>query len=285
MKSTTSVLIEKADGTREPFVRAKLENSLRKAGANPHSIETITNHIEGELKDGTPSGAIYRHAFELLRKSELVAASRYSMKRAVFELGPTGFPFEDFLAEIFRAKGWNGLTRQVLRGKCVTHEVDLLAEKGGVVIGAEAKFHNELGIKSDLKIALYVESRHQDLRDRPIEVFGGKSISEYWLITNTKFTSEAIEYGRCAGLSLISWNYPVKGNLQNLIEETAIFPITALGSLSRAERNRLIGNGVVLCRDVLRRPERLEELGFKGRKLASVVGEARALCNISHHVE
>jgi len=285
MKGSTGVLIEKADGTLEPFVRTKLENSLRKAGANVHSIETIAGHIEGELKEGTPSGAIYKHAFELLRKSELVAASRYSMKRAVFELGPTGFPFEDFLAEIFRAKGWNGATRQLLRGKCVTHEVDLLAEKGGVVIGAEAKFHNELGIKSDLKVALYVESRHQDLKDRPLEQFGGKTISEYWLITNTKFTSEAIEYGRCAGLSLISWNYPAKGNLQSLIEETAIFPITALATLNRGERMRLIGGGIVLCRDVLRRPERLEELGFKRGKLTAVLDEAKALCNISHRVE
>ncbi len=280
-----SILIEKEDGSREPFVVEKLRTSLHKAGANGRTVDNIAAHIERELRSGMRSVDIYKHAFEILRKSELIAASRYSMKRAVFELGPTGFPFEDFLAEIFRAKGWDVHTRQLMRGACVTHEVDLIARNGDVVVGGEAKFHNDLGIKSDLKVALYVESRFQDLRERPIQLFEGKALAEYWLITNTKFTSEAVEYGRCRGMTLISWNYPSQGNLQALIEETAIFPVTALSQISRTDRMRLVKEGLVLCRDILRRPERLAELGYKKGKAEAIIGEARSLCDITHQVQ
>ena len=89
------------------------------------------------------------------------------------------------------------------------------------LIMVEAKFHNELGIKSDLKVALYVKARMDDLKGSVFN-YGGKDrkLSEGWLVTNTKFSSTAIHYGVCQNLVMIGWNYPEKGNLQDMIEET-----------------------------------------------------------------
>lgn len=279
-----AISIQKADGTLEPFVPEKLRRSLAHAGASVKTADNITLHLEREISEGMTTDAIYKHAFDILKKSERVAANRYSMKRAVQELGPSGFPFEDFLAEIFRAKGYTVTTREVLRGSCVSHEVDIVAYTPQVAIGGEAKFHNDLGIKTDVRVALYVHARFDDLKTHVLER-ARRSISEFWLLTNTKFTTEAIEYGRCVGLSMISWNYPTRGNLADLVEETAIFPVTCLTTLTRGERRALIAGGVVLCRDILRRPDTLASLGLSQGKIKSVLAETRNLCEISHTVQ
>lgn len=278
-----AVSITKLDGTTEPFIPTKLFSSLTKAGAPASVAERIVQQVEGEITDGATTSSIYRHAFQLLARAERPTASRYSMKRAVFELGPSGFPFEDYLAELFRMKGFMVATRQIIRGACVSHEVDLLGEKGDQIFGAEAKFHNELGTKSDVRIALYVHSRFEDLKGQPLQ--NGKTIQEFWLITNTKFSADAIEYGRCSGLTLISWNYPAKGNLQDLIQETAVYPITSLTLLTRGEKQALLGRGLVLCRDLLSQSDELRALGFKEAKITAVLGEIRTLCGIRLGVE
>ena len=134
-----SVLITKADGEREPFDPAKLEQSLDRAGASSSIRARVVDHVVRELRDGMHTEDIYRRAFELLRDEETVpVAARYSMKRAIFALGPSGFPFELFFAEILRAYGWSARADVILRGRCAQHEVDVLAEKDGRRIGVEA---------------------------------------------------------------------------------------------------------------------------------------------------
>ena len=42
-------------------------------------------------------------------------------------------------------------------GHCVEHEVDVMAWNENKLIIAEAKFHNAIGLKSDLKVALMLK--------------------------------------------------------------------------------------------------------------------------------
>jgi len=191
------------------------------------------------------------------------------MKRAVRELGPSGFPFEKFIAEIFKARGYKTETGSVIKGKCATHEVDMVAEKDGKKILAEIKFHNNLGITSDLKVALYVDARFVDL--------GIGTLSEGWLITNTRFTRNAIKYGECRNLHMLSWSYPQNSGLQNLIEESGVQPITALPSLSGHEKRQLLDQGIVLCRMLNAEPPNLSAI-FSKEKLEEVLIESKALC-------
>src|ERR1700685_1354929 len=93
--------ITKADGELEPFDPAKLERSLAHAGASSTMRARILSHVITALHPGIMTEEIYRHAFQMLREhEEKPVAARYSMKRAVFALGPSGFPFERFLAEV-----------------------------------------------------------------------------------------------------------------------------------------------------------------------------------------
>jgi hypothetical protein len=186
--------------------------------------------------------------------------------------------FEDFIAEIFRKKGFDAETGKIVRGFCVEHEVDVVAWNNEKLIMVEAKFHNELGIKSDLKIALYVKARFDDLRKMTFKYGKERQLDEGWLVTNTKFTSTAIEYGSCqGGLRMIGWNYPPVGNLHDMILESKLHPITCLSSLNGREKKELLDKGVVLCKSILENQDLLISIGLNGSKGQKVIEEIETL--------
>lgn len=240
----------KADGTREQFEPAKLENSLKRSNASSEVVDKVMEHTIKELTEDMTTAHIYKHAFFLLHKLEKPAARKYSLRRAVMELGPTGFPFEKYIAEILKERGFTTMTGQMVEGLCATHEVDVVAWNDAKLILVEAKFHNALGMKSDLKVALYVKARFDDLKEKTYFYGKRRPINEAWLVTNTKFTSAAIDYGMCAGLNMIGWNFPGKENLQTMIEDGNLHPITCLTSISKKEIANLVASGVVLCRQL-----------------------------------
>lgn len=273
----THPLITKADGTQEAFDPAKLEHSLALAGASSTARARVLAAVLNEVHSGMSTEDIYRHAFEALKREELPpVAARYSIKRAVFQLGPSGYPFESFLAEVLRANGWSARAEVTLMGRCVSHEVDVLAEKQGKRIGIEAKFHNDPGGKTDVKDALYVKARYDDLRQAPLQ---SARVDEGWLVTNTRFTRNAIRYARCSNLTLLGWDYPRTRGLLSMIEEGKVHPITCLTTLSEGEKRRLLDNKVVLCKNVTT-SHLLQEYGVKPERLPKVLDEARLLCGI-----
>lgn len=272
------IYVLKADGTKEKFDVEKLERSLKKAGASSRAVSEIIDHTKTHLTKEISTHDLYKHAFDLLHKEEKPIALKYSLKRAIMELGPSGFPFEDFVAEIFRHKGYTAETGKIVRGFCVEHEVDVVAWNEEKLIMVEAKFHNELGVKSDLKIALYVKARFDDLRKMTYRYGKDRQLDEGWLVTNTKFTSTAIEYGSCqGGLRMIGWNYPPVGNLHDMILESKLHPLTCLLSLNGREKKYLLEKGVVLCKTLLENQSLFEELGFNEPKTQKVLDEIESL--------
>lgn len=272
-----TIFITKADGEREPFNPAKLESSLRHAGAPPEKRAEIISRVTASLADGMTTSEIYRHAFEMLKEHGVAPiAARYSVKRAILDLGPSGFPFEQFFAEVLRAHGWRARTNLILYGRCTPHEVDVLAEKDGKRVGIEAKFHNEAGGKTDVKDALYVYARYEDLKKAPTEK---SRVDEGWLVTNTTFTKNAIRYAQCSGLTLLGWDYPHGRGLLRMVEDAKVHPLTCLTTLTDAEKRRLMENRIVLCKDV-KTHHLLEEYGVRPGRIPQVMEEARMLCGI-----
>jgi hypothetical protein len=273
----SNIQIVKGSGKKEPFDHIKLENSLRKAGADEPTVQEIVHHMEEELKDGMSTTQIYKHAFFLLEKKQKPAAVRYSLRKAIMDLGPSGFPFEDFIASILKEKGYEVLTDQEVMGGCVSHEIDVIAWNENKLIFAEAKFHNELGIKSDLKVALYVKARFDDLKDNKFFYGKERAVDESWLVTNTKFSTTAIHYAECKGLTLIGWNYPEKGNLQDMIVDSGLHPLTCLTSLSNSEKHLLLEREIVLCKTLKDKPSLLNTIGLDEEKIKEVIEEINQL--------
>lgn len=272
------ITITKADGKKELFEEQKLINSLKNAGGGDEIIAKIVSHVVKEIHDGMTTGEIYRHAFKRLHEYSLPVAIKYSLRRALSELGPDGFPFEKYVARIFQEWGYQTLTDQAVFGGCVAHEVDVVAWNKEKLIMVEAKFHNEFLLKSDLKVVLYIKARFDDLYDNIYEFGGSKrKLDEGWLVTNTKFTDQAIKYGECKGLKMLGWNYPKENNLQNIIESLRLHPFTCLISLSNVHKKNLLAKGVVLCRDIKDHPEYLKEIGMSEQEAGRVHEEIRSL--------
>lgn len=276
----SQVRIIKADGEKEFFDRAKLVDSLKRVGADDHVTEKIVGHIESEIINDMSTTDIYRHAFSLLRENNRPQAARYSLRRALVDFGPSGFPFEDYVAEIFKARGWNATTDRVLKGHCVEHEIDVVAWKDDDLILAEVKFHNELGFKTDLKVALYVKARMDDLRAVSFYI-GDKErrLGDGYLITNTKFSSSAIQYGSCAGLKMIGWNYPEEENLHSIIESEKLHPLTCLTTLNNMQKQELFAKEIVLCKTLIDVKGVLSFLNLGKIKEEEVIDEAKILFN------
>lgn len=271
------ILVTKADGTTEYFKVEKLRRSLRRAGAAPEEVNTIVTQLSGTLRDKMSTQEIYREAFTLLRDQQAPAAARYSLRRALFSLGPTGFPFELFLSRLFERDGYKTQTGIMLSGKCAEHEIDVAAFKTDHSFVAEAKFHSRPGVKSDLQVAMYSYARLLDLKEARICDEDICGIKEFWLITNTKFTSAAERYAKCVGVKLLSWDYPRQNNLHDRIQKAGIYPITVLQTLSTAQIESLIARNIVICSDILEKPHLLRHLHLSTKKQEAVLAEAAAI--------
>ncbi len=274
------ITITKADGERELFEEQKLVGSLKNAGGNDEIIDDILEHLNREIYDGMPTSEIYAHAFKLLRSHSMPVAIKYSLRRALSELGPDGFPFEKYVAKIFQAWGYETLTDQMIMGGCVSHEMDVVAWDKKKLVMVEAKFHNELDLKSDLKVALYIKARFDDIKENMFDYGGKRKLDEGWLVTNTKFTDQAIRYGECVGIKLLGWNYPQKGNLQDIIESLRLHPFTCLTTLSNVNKKNLLAKGVVLCTDIYDNPNVLTEIGLKSPNTDEIIAEIKTVCQI-----
>lgn len=271
------VHITKADGTLEPFKIEKLRRSLRRSGADKDAVASVVDQVSAELYDGMHTQEIYRRAFALLRTRKTSAAARYSLRRALFGLGPTGFPFEEFLARLFAEDGYTTKVGSVIAGACASHEIDVAAYRDNHSFVAEAKFHSRPGIKTDLQVAMYSYARLLDLQNKKICTQDICGIKEFWLITNTKFTSTAHSYGSCVGLSMLSWNYPKSNNLHDRIQRAKIYPVTVLSSLSSAQAMILLDNKIILCKDLVSDPTHLHHLHVSREKTEAILQEAREL--------
>lgn len=270
--------ITKGDGTKEPFDIGKLIASLKHCDADEAIARKVAEETASGITEGMTTTEIYRKAFALLKHEERVLAARYSMRRAILELGPTGFPFEDYVSALMSAAGYKTQTRVILKGKCTTHEVDVVLEKDGKRYGAELKFHNTHGFKTDVKTALYVRARFTDIETYSREKNEKCPVDGGWLVTNTKFTSNALGYAECAGLKLLGWGYPEEGNLADLIRQTRVYPVTILTTLSGAEKARLLTSGITLCSMVNADPSSLQRAGIDAKKIKSAVAESEGVC-------
>ena len=272
--------IIKANGEREPFKPEKLRSSLERAGAEADLIDHVAQEITDELEPGMTTGFIYKRAFELLNNARKQAAVRYSLRPAIMALGPTGFPFEEFVARLFEARGYTTETNVTLAGNCVEHEVDVLAYNDSELHMMEVKFHNERGIKTDTKDALYVRARYDDLAGISYSQYNNGELDQAWLVTNTKFSSPAMQYGECAGLKMIGWNYPAGESIETLIEQSRLQPVTCLTSISENIKQELLKEEVVLCNAVHNQDDLLQRHGLSEEEIRAVKDEAASICAV-----
>jgi len=281
MKSKNLDII-KSSGEKVKFSLDKLRASLKKTGADKETIDQIIDKVRDELYQGISTKEIYNRAFALLKKKKRYFASKYKLKKAIYELGPTGFPFENFIAAIYKYSGYDTAVGKILQGKCVKHEIDVVAHKNGNTTIMECKFHSEEGQNCNVKIPLYIAARFKDVKEhwdsKPHETY----LNEGWVVTNTRFTEDALRYGTCAGLKLLSWDYPKENALKDKIDRLGLYPITVSTLLSNREKQFLLSRDVVLCRELIHDNFFLDHLGVSDVRKERILNEMSQLCTIKN---
>lgn len=271
-----------AAGEREEFAREKVLRTCLRAGAERESAERIADEITGRVRDGMTTKHILKMTLKLLQKIEAPhVVARYDLKGAIMRLGPAGFPFETYFSEVLSEYGYATKLRQIIEGFCVSHEIDIIAEKkdDGERSMIECKYRNSAGDYVSVKEALYTYARFLDLVEGSANAKCPK-FDSVWLVTNTKFSSDAIKYGSCRGMRLIGWGYPKGGSLQEMVEAKRLYPITVLRTLDAASQRRFTAANLMLCKHAAElSPEELsEKTGLSRRRLAPIIEEIRQVC-------
>lgn len=266
------VNVVKATGQIEPFSEEKLRSSIKRAGIDGNIENEVVEQIKSSLYENIPTSEIYSQVKQFFGKSvHPFGGAKYSLKQAIMQLGPTGFPFEDFVAEILKAQGYETAVREVLQGNCVNHEIDVIAQKDGKKILVEAKFHNEVGIRTDVHVPLYTKARFDDLKEK-------YNFNEVLIATNTKMTSDSVAYANCVGMKILSWSYPQEESLRELIEKYHLHPITQLDTLTLSQKQQFLENHIILCKDVNK--TNLEILNLPPDKQSQILKEAKYIANL-----
>ncbi|MCX6816793.1 MAG: restriction endonuclease [Candidatus Beckwithbacteria bacterium] len=260
----SAINIIKASGEKEVFLESKVRQSLQRAGVKAAIIDKILVNLIGQLYDGITTKEIYTKVFALLNQYQFGDSYRYTLKEALMALGPSGYPFEKFVARLLNSLGFHTQTQVIVKGRCIDHEIDVVAEKDNLKFLIECKFHNRPGTKSHSKDVLYTEGRFEDVT----------AVNDYhgvWLVTNTKLTQNAVKYGECRGMKLLAWRYPTKDSLEQLIETYQLYPVTCFAFLEKHQLEILIQNNLVLCSDVLKAPaKKLSGLGLSSKTLSDL---------------
>lgn len=272
------IQITKANGELEYFDDEKFVQSLIHAGVDGKTAHILLSEIHQVLREGMHTHAIYRKAFKMLKTHSRQSAARYNLKRAIMDLGPSGYPFERLVASIYKRLGYEVRVGEIIRGHCVSHEVDVIAWNKQECILIECKFHNQAGHKNDIKIPLYVKSRFEDIAlNEAQERAALKLPLKYGLATNTRFTKDAIQYASCNQMNVISWDYPASSSLKALIAETQLHPLTCLTRLSAKAKDYLLEKECITCSDILNRQDILVDYGMSNAKIKALLNEINEL--------
>jgi len=273
------IMVKKASGEEEPFDISKLERSLNNAGADKEIIEEIVKDIESYLFHGITTKKIYSRAFQLLNQKKTFAAIYYKLKKAIMELGPTGYPFETFIGKIFEKQGYQVQVGHIIGGYCITHEMDVIATNATTQHLVECKYRTAQEKNINIQTPLYVKARIDDIikKRKTTDEFHNHNF-EGWLVTNTRFSQDSADFGKCSGLHLLGWDYPRGNGLKEIIEKEKLYPVTVIGQLLKKDIQQLLNQGIVLCSQLLEKPELLDSFKLTKPKYKALMKELTEIC-------
>ena len=244
------VKIKKYDGTLAEFDINRVKDTLERINTREEIKNKILENLAKKVKEKMTTGQIYKLVFTMLKKSQRKVASKYSLKKAIADLGPKGYNFEDFLCRLLTEKGYKTQIRKVLNGEVITHEIDILAARENETTAIECKFHQNPHTYSPIQTALYVYARFLDVVEGYNKGTEKTKLDKIMIATNTRFSKDAITYSDSKGIELLSWDYPKGKGIKDIVDEKGIYPITVLTTLSKHEKTMLLKKGLVLVKDL-----------------------------------
>jgi len=243
------ISVTKFDGRRQPFDKQKVFNTCVRMHATPEAAQDIADKVEQRAYDGIPTKEVLRLVFAFLRKYNPEIRHVTDLRTAISMLRPKP-DFELFVAQLLRAYGHEVKSNQMVRGMCVEHEIDAIAEKGGRIFYVEVKHHYKPHTYTSLDVFLEARATFEDLCEGYKNGNNKIKFDKAIVVSNTKLSDHAKMYAECRGIDYIAWKAPIDRGLERMIEEKKMYPITLLRELDVDIEARLGDAGIVTLKQL-----------------------------------
>lgn len=274
--------VRKFSGDLVPFEPEKLLKSLVKSGASVNEAKRVCERVIKFVEEGTSTKFIYKLAHGELKKMSSANATRYNLKQGILDLGPTGYTFEQYIAKLFTQMGYKTQTNLIVKGACVTHEIDVLLVDNSRNGFIECKFSNRDTAKIDVKIPLYVKSRWDDIRHCSLVDNSSKKFenTSCWIVSNQRFSSDAKAYANCTGMHWLGWDNNPENALAHWIDKFNVYPITSLNVLTKAEIKNALEANIICIHDIQPNWFFFEKMGLSTTRLKKIEIEVNELLKV-----
>jgi Holliday junction resolvase-like predicted endonuclease len=255
-----AISVTKADGSRQLYDKEKIVQTSLRLGANSEEATQISRQIESKLYDGIPTRRILQLIFALMRKPKPAVRHLFDLRRGI-SLMESKPEFEMFVRVLLKSSGFQVAPNTILKGLCGEHEVDAIAKKDGLTFFVEVKHHANYHSLTGLDESRIARAIVEDVTDGYTRGVTEIKIDGAMIVTNTRYSEYAINYGRCRGLLQVGWASPENG-LREIIEKHKLYPLSCLRGVSAEVRLRLVNEGIVLIKQLLE-----QDVGYLERKL------------------
>ena len=280
------IFVTKADGSKQLFDREKVVKTCLRMGANRQIAEEIAEKVETRIYDGIETEKILKKIFRLLRRYKPIMKHLTDLRRALSLMSPRP-DFERFVQIVLSENGFEVTPNQIIRGKCVEHEVDAIATKDRTTYFVEVKHHYNYHTPTGLDESRIARAVLEDVTEGFELGLNNLEIDRAMIVCNTKYSDHAKRYGECRGILQIGWSSPPYHSLQDMIEEKKLHPITCLKGLKKETRERLTSAGVILMKQVVEEdPEQLmERTGMSKESIELIIEKAKSCTFTVFHRE
>jgi len=275
------IYVTKANGDKQPFDKQKIINTCLRLQATLEQAQSIADRIEAKAYDGIPTSKILKMIFRYMEKYRPAIGHQIDLKQAIAMLRSKP-DFEIFIAKLFEAMGYEVETNLIIQGKCIEHEIDVVARKENEVILIEVKHHVNHHTYSGLDVFLQLNSTLEDLKEGYEVGKNNFKFTRAILICNTKVSEHAKRYALCRGLEFIAWKFPPEKGLERLIEEYKFYPISFLKEIERDEAYKLADIGIVTVKQLLEDVEKISRRsGISKNRILELQKAAKIVLGIS----
>lgn len=273
-----TVFVKKFDGTDEVFNREKVIQTCIRMGATRDIAEIIVNKIESKIYNGIETKKILEMVFRFLRKYKPSAKNHIDLRRAL-SLLKSKPDFELFIQSLFKEHDYEVLKNQIIKGKCVEHEVDGIVKKNDKTYIIEVKHHFDYHTPIGLDISRISRAVFEDATEGFELGLNKIRIDSSIIVSNTKLSGHARRYADCRGIKHMCWSSSHEFDLQSMIKEKKLYPITYLKDLKTSVREKLVSTEVIFLKDLIKKnPKTLsKEINVPIETILSLIKRAKVI--------
>ncbi len=268
------MFVTKADGSLENFDGKKIIGTCTRAGLDESQSAEVLDSVTKKAYNKIPTNMLLKIILKEMRKFDRTASMKYNLRAALSALSPEGRFFEMYIKKLLESRGYSVEWSRIMKGRCVAHEIDLIATNNKEKIMVECKHHTNYHAFTGLGDALETWAKFEDTSKN-------NGFTEAWLVCNTKASDHAVSYASCKGIRLMCWNYSLGvPNLNAVIEKAGLYPVTILTSVPKRLLQKAFESGILTVKDAaLAAPQTLQR-AFGGDS-TKVQAEAKSVLDHS----